>query len=95
MRETYVLGVSMTRFGKFLDRSLQDLAYEPIWNAIHESNIDPHDIDIAFVGNAYAGLITGQESVRGQVMLREVGINRIPIINVASRLEINALETTL
>jgi acetyl-CoA acyltransferase len=72
----------MTRFGKLLDRSLKDLAYEPVWQAIRESNVDPHDIGIAFVGNAYAGLITGQESVRGQVMLREVGINRIPIINV-------------
>ena len=82
MRETYILGVSMTRFGKFLNRTLQDLAYEPIWNAIRESNIDPHDIDIAFVGNAYAGLITGQESVRGQVILREAGISKIPMINV-------------
>ena len=72
----------MTRFGKFPDRSLQDLAYEPVCNAIGESNIDPHDIDIAFVGNAYAGLITGQESIRGQVVLREAGIVGIPIINV-------------
>ena len=82
MRDTYVLGVSMTRFGKLLDKSLKDLAYEPVWNAIRESNIDPHDIGVAFVGNAYAGVITGQESMRGQVMLREAGINRIPIINV-------------
>jgi len=82
MREAYILGVSMTRFGKFPDRSLQDLTYEPVWNAIGESNIDPHDIDIAFVGNAYAGLITGQESIRGQVVLREAGIVGIPIINV-------------
>jgi acetyl-CoA acetyltransferase len=72
----------MTRFGKLLDKTLKDLAYEPVWNVIHESKIDPHDIDIAFVGNAYAGMITGQESVRGQVILRDVGINRIPIINV-------------
>lgn len=72
----------MTRFGKYLDRSLQDLAYEPIWNAIHESEVDPHDINMAFVGNAYAGLITGQESVRGQVIMREAGITKIPIINV-------------
>lgn len=72
----------MTRFGKFLDKTLQDLAYEPIWSAIRESNVDPHDIDMAFVGNAYAGLITGQESIRGQVILREAGISRIPIINV-------------
>jgi acetyl-CoA acetyltransferase len=72
----------MTRFGKLLDRTLQDLAYEPIWNSIRESKTDPHDIDIAFIGNAYAGLLTGQESVRGQVVLREAGISRIPMINV-------------
>ena len=72
----------MTRFGKYLERSLQDLAYDPIWTAIHESDVDPHDIDIAFVGNAFAGLITGQESVRGQVIMREAGITKIPIINV-------------
>jgi acetyl-CoA acetyltransferase len=72
----------MTRFGKLLDKSLKDLAYEPVWSAIHESKIDPHDIDIAFAGNAYAGLITGQESIRGQALLREAGITRIPIINV-------------
>jgi len=72
----------MTRFGKFLEKSLKDLAFEPIWNAIRESKIDPHDIDIAFVGNAYAGLITGQESVRGQVVLCEAGIAEIPIVNV-------------
>lgn len=72
----------MTRFGKLFDKSLKDLAYEPVWSAIRESQIDPHDIEIAFVGNAYAGLITGQESIRGQVLLSEAGITRIPIINV-------------
>lgn len=82
MREAYVLGVSMTRFGKYLDRTLQDLAYEPIWKAIGESRVEPRSIDIAFVGNAYAGLITGQESMRGQVVLREAGVVGIPIVNV-------------
>lgn len=72
----------MTRFGKYLDRTLQDLAYEPIWKAIGESKVEPQDIEIAFVGNAYAGLITGQESMRGQVVLREAGIVGIPIVNV-------------
>lgn len=82
MRESYVLGVWMTPFGKHLDKSLQELAYEPIWSAIRESNIDAHDIGIVFVGNAYGGLIGGQESVRGQVVMREAGLSRIPIINV-------------
>lgn len=72
----------MTRFGKYPDRTLQDLAYEPIWKAIGESRVEPRSIDIAFVGNAYAGLITGQESMRGQVVLREAGVVGIPIVNV-------------
>jgi len=82
MRDAYVLGVSMTRFGKYPDLSLPDLSYEPIWEAIRESNVDPRDIDIAFVGNAYGGLTTGQESIRGQVILRTAGITGIPIVNV-------------
>jgi acetyl-CoA acyltransferase len=82
LRDTYVLGVSMCRFGKHLDKSLKELAYDPIWDAIHESKVDPHDIDIAFLGNAYGGLIAGQESIRGQVVLRHAGITGIPIVNV-------------
>ncbi|MBW2029903.1 MAG: thiolase family protein [Deltaproteobacteria bacterium] len=82
MRDTYVLGISMTRFGKYIEKSLQELAYGPIWEAIGESEVDPHDIGIIFAGNAYGGLITGQESVRGQVIMREAGIGDIPIINV-------------
>lgn len=82
MKETYVLGAAMNRFGKYQDQSLKDLCYDPIWQAIRESQVDPHDIDIAFVGNAYGGVLQGQESIRGQGILREAGITGIPIINV-------------
>lgn len=82
MRDAYVLGVAMSRFGKHLDKGLKDLAYEPIWQAIREAKVDPHEIDIVFVGNAYGGILQGQESVRGQVIMREAGITGIPIINV-------------
>jgi acetyl-CoA acetyltransferase len=34
------------------------------------------------VGNCAAGLVTGQESIRGQVVLRTIGVGKIPIINV-------------
>jgi len=82
MKEAFILGTSMTRFGKFPDKTLKEIAYPAVWGAISESRIHPSEIDIAFIGNAYAGLITGQESIRGQVLMREVGIGTIPIINV-------------
>lgn len=82
MRDAYVLGVSMSRFGKHLDKGLKDLAFDPVWEAIRDSRVDPGRIGMVFVGNAYGGILQGQESVRGQVIMREAGITGIPIINV-------------
>lgn len=77
-----VAGVGMTKFGKFLDRGLKSLASEAVGDALKDAGITPSEIDIAFVGNAVAGLITGQECIRGQVVLREADIGGIPIFNV-------------
>lgn len=77
-----VAGVGMTRFGKMLDRGLKSIGAEAIEAAIKDAGIDKNDIEAAFVGNAAAGLVTGQESIRGQVVLRSAGIGKIPVINV-------------
>lgn len=82
MSNVYVAGVGMTPFGKFPDRGLKSLASEAVRNALEDVGLGPADIELATVGNAVAGLITGQECIRGQVVLREVGIGEIPIINV-------------
>ncbi len=71
----------MTRFGKHVDRSMKDLAREAIEGAIQSAGVTAQDIEAAAVGNAVAGLITGQECIRGQVVLRELGIGGIPVIN--------------
>jgi acetyl-CoA acetyltransferase len=72
----------MTRFGKFLDRSLKALSFEAAWSAIHDANIKASQIETAFFSNAYAGLVTGQESIRGQTVLREVGLAGLPVFNI-------------
>lgn len=77
-----IAGVGMTKFGKFMDRGLKSLASEAVGDALKDAGVTPADIDIAFVGNAVAGLITGQECIRGQVVLREADIGGIPIFNV-------------
>ncbi len=77
-----IAGVGMTKFVKFLERGQKSLASEAVGDAIKDAGITPADIDIAFVGNAVAGLITGQECIRGQVVLREADIGGIPIFNV-------------
>ena len=82
MRPVAIIGVGMTPFGKFMDKSLEDLGRVAVWTALKDANVPPKDIQAAYVGNALAGLITGQEGVRGQVILRNAGFGGIPIINV-------------
>jgi acetyl-CoA acetyltransferase len=71
----------MTRFGKYLDRGLKDLAREAVEGALASAGVDKGALQVAVVGNAAAGLITGQEMIRAQVVLRELGIGGIPMIN--------------
>src|SRR6476646_2291521 len=81
MRRVAVAGAGMTRFGKWMDKSLKDLGHEAVDAAMKQANVDKPQIEAAIVGNATAGLITGQELIRGQVILRGMGFGDIPIIN--------------
>jgi acetyl-CoA acetyltransferase len=71
----------MTRFGKYPDRNLKSLTAEAVEAALECAGMDKAAPEVAVVGNAAAGLATGQECVRAQVVLREMGIQGIPMIN--------------
>ena len=81
MRNVAVVGAGMTRFGKYLDRGLKELAREAVEGALESAGVDKSALQVAVVGNAAAGLVTGQEMVRAQVMLREMGLGGIPMVN--------------
>jgi acetyl-CoA acyltransferase len=81
MRDVAIIGAGMTKFGKFLDISMKTLAAEAVKGAMDAAGVDKPKLQVAVVGNATAGLITGQEMIRGQVVLRDMGIGGIPIIN--------------
>jgi len=72
----------MTPFGKYLDRSIKSLAAEAIDAALGDAGLDKSALQAAWVGNVGAGVISGQVCVPGQVILRDMGIGRIPVINV-------------
>jgi acetyl-CoA acetyltransferase len=77
-----IAGVGMTRFGKHLDVGLKALGAEAVKKALADAGVDQSAIQVAYVGNAAAGLVTGQESIRGQVILRSIGLGKLPVINV-------------
>ncbi len=82
MRDVYVIGVGMTPFGKYMDKSMKQLSSDAVNRALEHAGISKSDLQVAVVGNAYQGLVTGQESIRGQVVLRSMGIGNIPVTNV-------------
>ena len=82
MRDVVIIGVGMTRFGKFLERSLADLGREAVWNTIEDAGIPPKDIQIAYVASSLAYQLTELKGTIGQHVLAAAGFFGIPIINV-------------
>jgi acetyl-CoA acyltransferase len=77
-----IVGVGMTPFGKHPAKSLKQLAGEAARAALADAGIGAPELDAVFAANCSAGLITGQESIRGQVSLKEAGIGGAPLFNV-------------
>src|SRR4029077_14794008 len=82
MRRVVVAGVGQTAFGKFVDRSVRSLAEEALRQALKDAGIDASRIGVVHFANALSGLITGQETIRGQIALRHTPLMGTPIINV-------------
>ncbi len=76
MRDVVVLGAGLHRFGRFPDKSLQDLGREAIKNALDDSGVPFKDIEVAYVGRVLAGMGAGLRVVS------EMGQTGIPVINI-------------
>ncbi|MDR0578289.1 MAG: thiolase family protein [Candidatus Accumulibacter sp.] len=82
MREVAVIGVGMTRFGKYLDKSLKDLGRVACWDAMKNAGMNPLEIQAGYMGNAAGGALTSQTMVLAQVVFREVGVVGVPMMNI-------------
>lgn len=82
MRSVVIAGIGQTAFGKFLERGVRSLAEEALASALADAGLQPEHIQMTFFANALSGLVTGQETIRGQVALRYTGVMGRPIVNV-------------
>ncbi len=82
MRTVIVAGVGQTAFGQFHDRNVRSLAQEALDFAFEDAGLEASRIETTFFANSLSGLITGQETIRGQVALRYSGVMGRSIINV-------------
>jgi acetyl-CoA acetyltransferase len=76
-----IAGVGIIPFSKYPERNLVDLSAEAAFLALKDAGVNPSRIDMAFHANGVAGRLFGDFTI-GQNVFWEVGINRIPIVNV-------------
>jgi len=79
--EIAIIGAGMTRFGKFPDLSLETLGSEAASQAMHDAGIEPKAVQAAYCANALAPQLLG-EFTMGQKIFWELGINKIPVVNL-------------
>ncbi|MEV5835495.1 thiolase family protein [Nocardia sp. NPDC052112] len=78
----WIIGVGMTKFGVRRDASVKDLTREAVAQALADAGAEMTEIDAAYFGNTCQGVLEGQVVVPGQIALRSMGFQRIPIVNV-------------
>ena len=82
MREIWIVGAGMTRFGKLPELGVRELAEEAVFNALKDAGARPSDIEIAYCGTE--AMSPDTPMLPGQIALEQAGITGIPITNIAN-----------
>ncbi len=82
MEDVYIIGVHTTPFGKHLNLGIKDLTAMTVTGGLADAGIGKEAIQAAWFSNSGWGDQRGQACIRGQVALRPMGIDTIPITNV-------------
>lgn len=78
----WIAGVGMTTFGIHDELSNHDLARWAVRSALSDAGAQLDSIDAAFFGTAAHGFLERQAMVSGQIALRSMGFQSIPVYNV-------------
>ena len=79
MRNVYVLGTGMIKFGRYPEKTVPELGAEAALEAIKDAGINIKDIEMFASGNLYQS-----NAMIGQRILQQIGQTGIPVINVAN-----------
>jgi acetyl-CoA acetyltransferase len=81
MDSAYIIGVGMIRFGKYLNGSVRGMAREAFELVLKDAGLTKDAIEAAYISNTFWGMFSNQHSIKGEVMLWDIGMNGIPIVN--------------
>ena len=76
MREVSIIGAGLVPFGKYPEKTLADIAWPAVKQAVEDSGLKKTEIEAAYCGTALGGMMAGQR------ILKKLGITGLPIINI-------------
>jgi acetyl-CoA acetyltransferase len=82
MRDVDIVGAGITPFGKHPDATMSSLAATAIGAALADAGLPAVDVDLLVHGNAMAGVLSGQEMIRGELAASAAGLAGVPVVNV-------------
>jgi len=77
--DIWILGITMTKFGKHADKDVVDLAAEAAMGALADGGVTMTDIGVLAAGN----LMNSSAGI-GQQLQKQIGQTGIPVYNVAN-----------
>jgi acetyl-CoA acyltransferase len=79
MRNVYVLGTGMLKFGRYPEKTVPELGGDAVELALKDAGIKIQDVEMFACGNLYQS-----NAMVGQRILQQVGQTGIPVINVSN-----------
>jgi acetyl-CoA acetyltransferase len=76
VRNVYVIGVGMVRFGKYPDLWVEELGRQAIQAALLDAGLDPQRLGVVYCGHSHQGRVAGQRA------LKQAGMVGLEVINV-------------
>jgi acetyl-CoA acetyltransferase len=79
MRNVYVLGTGMIKFGRYPEKTVPELGAEAALIALKDAGINIKDVELFASGNLYQA-----NAMIGQRILQQIGQTGVPVINVSN-----------
>src|SRR3984957_1531798 len=79
MRNAYVLGTGMIKFGRYPDKSVPELGSDAALMALKDAGVTIQDVEFFAAGNLFQS-----NAMVGQRILQQIGQTGIPVVNVSN-----------
>ncbi len=82
MQNVYIIGVGKIRFNKYPAETVRTMAEKAVNLALEDAGLDKTALQSVYFANSFWGMFDKQDSIRGQVIMRGMGVDKIPVTNV-------------